>query len=306
MEKRHIFWSILSIMMVAMLSIGLSSCSKDDDDSDSDDGSGAAVETSGSLNVNALLGKTFYAEDLSNNETENSYCEIKFKIPYFVSVHKWGLTYDKYNKSKVSRWDYGWIDCIFEVKGNTMTIHYTNDTFTNDIVLNFKNNVPIGYQLSVNEPYKGTSVYYGEAKPGTADMFGFYVDNSYSSFMKHVEEMCSPTTLYSSKSFEDYCTYEGQGTGWLIVDGNTISHHNCRVSLSQPTKDAQKPVKVYHKETVNFSKRNKTLYFYYFEDTNDTYKYVMNGSNVMISNGEVMTYNKDQLTEKSGNLYIKP
>ena len=37
MEKRHIFWSILSIMMVAMLSIGLSSCSKDDDD---DGGSG--------------------------------------------------------------------------------------------------------------------------------------------------------------------------------------------------------------------------------------------------------------------------
>ena len=71
-------------MMVAMLSIGLSSCSKDDDASD--DGSGAAVETSGSLNVNALLGKTFYAEDLSNNETENSYCEIKFKIPYFVET----------------------------------------------------------------------------------------------------------------------------------------------------------------------------------------------------------------------------
>ena len=42
MEKRHIFWSILSIMMVAMLSIGLSSCSKDDDD---DGGSGSGNKT---------------------------------------------------------------------------------------------------------------------------------------------------------------------------------------------------------------------------------------------------------------------
>ena len=32
MEKKRVFWSILSIMMVAMLSIGLSSCNKDDDD----------------------------------------------------------------------------------------------------------------------------------------------------------------------------------------------------------------------------------------------------------------------------------
>jgi hypothetical protein len=35
MEKKSIFWSILSIMMVAMLSIGLSSCSKDDDEGES-------------------------------------------------------------------------------------------------------------------------------------------------------------------------------------------------------------------------------------------------------------------------------
>ena len=292
-------------MMVAMLSIGLSSCSKDDDDSDSDDGSGAAVETSGSLNVNALLGKTFYAEDLSNNETENSYCEIKFKIPYFVSVHKWGLTYDKYNKSKVSRWDYGWIDCIFEVKGNTMTIHYTNDTFTNDIVLNFKNNVPLGYQLSVNEPYKGTSIYYGEAKPGTADMFGFYVDNSYTFFMKYIKDNFKSSTLAVIEEFKKYCTYEGIGTGWLIEDSNTISHHDCRVSLKDPTKNAQKPVKVYHTESFYLSGIN-SLYFYYFVDTNVTYKYVMSGSNIMISNGEVLGYNKDQLTEKSGDIFIRP
>jgi hypothetical protein len=32
MKKESIFWSILSIMMVAMQSVGLSSCSKDDDD----------------------------------------------------------------------------------------------------------------------------------------------------------------------------------------------------------------------------------------------------------------------------------
>ena len=32
MEKKSIFWSILSIVMVAMLSIGLSSCNKDDDE----------------------------------------------------------------------------------------------------------------------------------------------------------------------------------------------------------------------------------------------------------------------------------
>ena len=31
MEKRRIFWSILSIVVVAMLSFGLSSCNKDDD-----------------------------------------------------------------------------------------------------------------------------------------------------------------------------------------------------------------------------------------------------------------------------------
>lgn len=38
MEKKRIFWSILSIIMVAMLSIGLSSCNKDDDEGGSGNG----------------------------------------------------------------------------------------------------------------------------------------------------------------------------------------------------------------------------------------------------------------------------
>lgn len=39
MEKKRVFWSILSVMMVVMLSIGLSSCSKDDDEGGSSSGS---------------------------------------------------------------------------------------------------------------------------------------------------------------------------------------------------------------------------------------------------------------------------
>lgn len=38
MEKKRIFWSILSIIMVAMLSIVLSSCNKDDDEGGSGNG----------------------------------------------------------------------------------------------------------------------------------------------------------------------------------------------------------------------------------------------------------------------------
>jgi hypothetical protein len=47
MKKKRIFWSILSIVMVVMLSIGLSSCSKDDDEDGGSGGGNKAVVVDG-------------------------------------------------------------------------------------------------------------------------------------------------------------------------------------------------------------------------------------------------------------------
>ena len=288
--KKNIYF-LLMALLVTMMSIGLSSCSKDDDDG------GGGSGGSGSLDVNTLVGKTFYAEDMSYRDTGNSYCEIKFKTPYFVSVHKWGRNLDEYSKTGYSRWDYGWIDCMFDVKGNAITIHYTNYSFTEEIMLTFKNNVPVGYKLSDDEGNSGLNVDYGDAKSGTSDMFGFYVDKSYSTFMRDLKY------IY----FENLAAECDRwfGTGWLIIDGNTIGYTDSYVSLRQPsTNDTS--VKTYHTENLYLGKKNYTLYFCYYVDPNNTYKYVVNGSNIMVSNGDVLTYSKNQLTDKTGYPFIKP
>ena len=52
MEKKRVFWSILSVMMVVMLSIGLSSCSKDDDEGGSGNGNSTVMVDGKSYNLN--------------------------------------------------------------------------------------------------------------------------------------------------------------------------------------------------------------------------------------------------------------
>lgn len=292
---KNLGFKLCTILLMALFNVALMSCGGDDD---GDSGG------SGSLDVNALIGKTFYIEDLSYITDGNSYCEIEFKTAYFVSVHMWGRDYDEFSDTGISRWDYGWIDCMFDVKGNTMIIHYTNDTFSNDIELKFKDNKPVGWQLSNDKGNSGSSVDYGEAKSGTADMFGFYVDKSYTFFMENVETIKKMGDTRKS-TLEKLCS-DWWGTGWLIVDGNTISRNSTAISLTQPSAGGKMPAKVYHTEKVYLGTASYTVYFYYYVDADETYKYVMNGSNVMVSNGEVLTYSKNQLTGSNGYPYIRP
>lgn len=288
---KNIVPKLCALLLIAVFNAGLVSCGGDDD------GGGSG---SGSLDVNALIGKTFYTEDLSYITSGNSYCEIEFKSVYFASVHMWGRDYDEYSSSGTSRWDYGWIDCMFDVKDNTMTIHYKNDDYSKDIVLVFKDNKPTGWQLTSDKGNSGSTTDYGEAKPGTADMFGFYVDKSYTFFKENVETMIQFGDTRKS-SLEKLCN-EWWGTGWLIVDGSTISRNSTGISLTQPAADN----KVYHTERLFFGTTSYTIFYYYYVNADETYKYVMNGSNVMVSNGEVLTYGNKKLTSKDGYPYIRP
>ena len=290
-HKKLLNWMAVGLMLFVCYSIV--ACSKGGDD----DGGGSG---SGSLDVNALIGKTFYTEDLSYITSGNSYCEIEFKSVYFASVHMWGRDYDEYSSSGTSRWDYGWIDCMFDVKDNTMTIHYKNDDYSRDIVLVFKDNKPTGWQLTSDKGHSGSSTDYGEAKPGTADMFGFYVDKSYTFFKESVESMIQIGDTRKS-SLEKLCN-EWWGVGWLIVDGNTISRNSTGIMLTQPGTGR----KTYHTESVYLGTTRYTIYYYYDVVAEDTYKYVMNGSNVMVSNGEILTYSSKKLTGKDGYPFIRP
>jgi len=110
----------LAMLMVTVFSSGIVSCGGDDDEENGGSGSDT-------INVNALIGASFFMTDEYKGGSENierTRREITFLSRNTVQVQVSGFGYDTDGRYS---WDYGQKVCTFTVNGNKMTIPYHGD-----------------------------------------------------------------------------------------------------------------------------------------------------------------------------------
>lgn len=297
-KKRFVY--LMTIMMAVTLGIGVTSCGGGDD---SDGGGGS------SITANSLVGWAFEMSDkyVGGENIETSYYYIEFKTPNFVMVHNWGNGIDVDGNY---RWDHGEVDCMFTVSGNTVKIDYKNSDWSKEIVLVFNGDTPKGWTIAKRG--SGTSEGSGSSTAGTSDMFGYYnCDVVYNASMRTINQIVSAGD-YNVKNWQDFLQYN-YGYGYKIIDGNTICrmYENVEVNTTGVAPRASKgwtPI-VYKKESYygRSGKSSVTIYvfFYYLDEPDETYKYVVNGSTLELSNGTKLQYKGNQLVYNESNTYTK-
>lgn len=265
-------------LMVMCASLGMASCGGDDDDNDGGGGSGA-------IDVQALVGRSFkWTQETYGGNIETKYYEIAFYNTRFVNVRCWGNGIDA---DGTYRWDYGASDCDFSVSGNTMTIHYVGThSFSETLELTFKNNKPVGWEEGAGVTPSGNIN--GESASGTSEMFGYYSSDAFRAYVKSRAEACGNNVADWNNLINNNIN-----TAFRIVDGSTIWLVYERVHFREWDAKGY----VYQTETYRRSSLTYTLYYYIDQTPFETYRYVMNGSKLVISGSSI------QLEYKNGKLY---
>jgi len=302
MKKSLFVW--MTIVLMGAMSVSLTACGSDDD---GDGGSGG----SGNINPASLVGWAFEKSDeyYGSSNLETTYWTIEFKTENFVMVHMRGNGMDEDGSY---RWDHGEIDCMYTVRGNQVTIDYTNDGGTQQLVLKFVKGVPEGWTVSkrgsVPITTAGSDDSSSSATAGSSQMFGYYSNDAWVNnvVMQNIRGLISAGD-YNINNWKDFV--ESYNYGYQIVDGNTINRMYERVEVNvtgrEPTGDKWYHPVVYRTEQYSgYSGRQRVtiyVYFYYLADYEATYKYVMNGSTIEVSNGTRLVYNGSKLTDISNN-----
>lgn len=297
MIKMKNLWSLLTIIMAAMVSIGLSSCGSDDDDNDGNGGSG-------SVDMSGFIGKVYSKTEESVDHSKTY--EVGFLSPYFATVHKYGKDLDPdYDKGTIwNYWDQGEVSCMYTTSGNKISVQYDNSILGEPeyIVMTISGNKPEGWEYEGKTKGK-TSFDTFDAKPGTSNMFGYYSSDVLREIISTAANEKVSIGYLNRSYWEDLENY--WSTAYRIVDGNTIHRVYESVSLKEP-KDAY----VYQKETYNVESlgRSATYTLYYYFDTSyyeEAYKYVMNGSSIVKSDGSTVQYQDGKLIESNGYSFTK-
>ena len=272
------------------------SCSSDSDD----DGNGGKS----TVDMSGLIGKTFSKTEESV-DSRKTY-EVGFLSPYFATVHKHGRDLDPdYDKGTIwNNWDQGETSCLYTTSGNTVSVQYDNPILGEPeyIVMTISGNKPEGWEFAGQVSGK-TSFETFDAKPGTSNMFGYYSSDV---FRKIVSTAAKEKVSFGDKnksSWEDLESYWSMT--YHIVDGNTIHWVQEGVRLKEP-RDAY----VYQTETYTVESlgRSATYTLYYYFDTSyyeEAYKYVMNGSSIVISDGSAVQYQDGKLIWSNGYSFTK-
>ena len=119
MKAKDLLWSLLSIMMVAMLSVGFVSCGGDDEDESS--------SGSGSVSSVSLVGKTFYKSETSYTEIgekEENKETISFTTESKCTLRCWGSwenIYSDGSKDK-NKYDTGEMSGSYSISGVNVSV----------------------------------------------------------------------------------------------------------------------------------------------------------------------------------------
>lgn len=140
--------TFMAVILMAMVAGTLVSCGGDD----SNDGGGSA-----SLDATKLIGKTFSSSDATYGVYDGAQkkYEVKFINERIATVHIFGRDLGDYG---YERWDKGTVNCPYTISGNTVTIDYKLGDLVESIVMVFKNNLPVGWELTDDEGYSGEVV----------------------------------------------------------------------------------------------------------------------------------------------------
>jgi hypothetical protein len=289
MKNRILQW--MSVLLMGIAVFGVTACGGDDSNDD-----GGSTISAGSL-VGWAFEKTEQYASTGNVETAHWY--IEFKTTNFVMVHMWGNGYDEDGSY---RWDHGEVDCMFTVSGNKVLITYKNDIGEQEIVLTFRGTVPEGW--TVAETGSGASEEGGGGTAGTSDMFGYYSSDSFTkSVANYINDLTSMGN-YNEKSWESI-EENLWGYGYQIQNGNTINQMFERVDVNTNGREpkAEKgwtPV-VYKTESYSGRAGSKSVtiyvYYYYLAEYEKTWKYVVKGSILELSDGTKMEYSSKKLTQ---------
>lgn len=286
-------WMFLAMLMVTVFSSGIVSCGGDDDEENG--GSSSAT-----INVNALIGASFFMTDEYKGGSENierTRREITFLSQNTVQVQVSGFGYDTDGRYS---WDYGQKVCTFTVNGNKMTIPYNGDNnYHETIELTFSNNLPVGwtYLGGGNLDNNGSEASNGEG----VVLIGYYMDkglmNSAKSQAEQQVEMGNTDWSYFNNMFSG-------GWGIRIVNGTTLYYVTNGVMVTDPSR-TMNGVEVLKTEDYYIGNSKRTLYYYMMRDAKREHTYTLQGRTFVLDNGTKLTYNDGLLITETGGEYVK-
>ena len=271
-------------------------CEQSDDNEDE-----PQKEVENSINIMKLLGYTYYMHE-DDFEYPRNY-SVTFKNIVFASfsINGRDLTDEGWET-----WDLGSFDCIYKVVGNKLIIYYDNfKGVQREYVMNFKNGEPEGWSRSDKNIYDDyddipsmmdeyKSMYpeiYGflNAQEGDPSIYGFYLSNGIENILgTNFRSMvaCGDTNeegWNECVKSENELLYRGS-IGYLITDGNTI--HSVYGGATRQSGKANG--KVFMTKSYHVGNKTYTIYYYYITDYYaKSYKYVMNGEKLWMSNGNM-------------------
>lgn len=215
MKKTMTFLAMLLMVMAAGMMV---SCGGDD--------GGESGGGSGTLNASMLIGKTYTSKDATYGTYDGAQknYEVKFINERIATVHTYGRDLGDYG---YERWDNGTVNCPYSISGNTVTINYKNGDMKETIVMTFKNNAPIGWELADDEGYNGQATTEWLAT-------GYYFCKEVSNVYVQCRDMASAgdkegiARLVNSYGADYYCVVG-------VQEGNQLGSMYAKVSLKRPT-----------------------------------------------------------------------
>ncbi len=258
-------------MVITMMSATFVSCSSDDD----------IENAGGGIAATDLVGKSFYLyeDDLLYKWNK----QVLFISPYFAVARKWGKDYD------IGTWNWGDLDCLYTVTGNKVVVYLEKDDgYSENWVLTMVNGKPEGWEeRSWTQSKRILSHDSFDAKPGTADMFGYYAyDGLYKFWLVEINDRIA---IGDSKldNWERTCrSYSGLGYhAYHIIDENTIDVVWEYFSTKKPKEKGTYTDWTKTFTVMNGAKRTSITVYHYFDTENRTarLKYVMNGNKLVNS-----------------------
>ena len=290
---KKIFMSLSALMAAVLLSVCFTSCGDDKDDGGGDDGS---------FSVKSLLGRSFKMQKKEGGaeNIETKYYQIAFQSIHFVNVHIWGNGFaaDEGNY----KWDSGTADCDFKVSGNHMTIYFVGDhDYKETIELTFQNNKPVGW--TETEPVQITDDGSEGTGAGSSEMFGYYSSDYFRSSVKQEAQDINGSNITAWNNL--ILSNLNNRLAYRIVDGSTLWRVFERIHFRQQDIDSKYDY-VYQTESYRIDRSAVTLYYTLDKEPYETYRYVMKGTQLVVSGYDVkLEYRNGQLIENGSFTYTK-
>lgn len=285
-------WMMLVMFTASVLAAGLVSCGGGDDDDDD-------IAGSGTINVSALIGASFFMTDEYKGGSENierTRREITFLSQNTVQVQVSGFGYDVDGRYS---WDYGQKVCTFTLSGNKMTIPYSGDNnYKETIEITFSNNMPVGWTYLGG----GSLDENGDDKSGEAVvLIGYYMD---SGLMNAAKRQAEQLVKMGDTDWSYLNTVFNGGWGIRIVNGSTLYYVSNGVMVTDPSRSMSN-VEVLKTEDYYIGSVKRTLYYYMSRDAQREHSYTLNGLTIVLDNGTQLTYSNGTLQSASGSGYVK-